>query len=809
MAAGSSVTARLGWDGTAFSAGITKSRAEMKALAGDSKETGREMHEAMTRGRESVALLSNEIGLHLDRELRNFLAGMPAVTKALAGAFDIAAVIGIGFALAESAKRVAEFIKEAKEMPRVIAEGFESLNLSAQAANDELDVTNDKIERQIAKLEHKPETNGAKLALDEAKVAADQFAKSVETAANAMERLLKENQISIVQGFFTDTAPTKELAGTIKPFEDDKKHLATQAAIAKSLGDEKAYALNMKDFHDKEESELEKMLAVFHDAQAKQLEMVGVNKVNQEQTPIMTTAQSVIDSIQLSRAHEQSLKTNTVDKGKLADAEKAAQVREEAKRLAAAMKAAQEAIVQQWRESLDQDKANSEVSLAQEAAYWQFRAETAKTGSLSYTKALDEANKVIAHINAQTMQGRKELGKKNDEFDKIAAESYKPDTMDLSRGDTGREENQARQDAEYVRSLNEQIAAQRQAATAVAEQSLEMALAAGQMSKLDAAQVLATMHTQDFEQAQERLRAALAAAALVPGEAGRTQLAGLNAQAAQMQGQRQMQIASDQQAVSSQQLGPAMQQTLGIIANEWSSMTKSIIEVTTRAMDSFNEDITKMATGQGKRSDFGHTLLGAGQGLFQTALKSFEGNALKAFGLGGTKKADGSKDSPFYTIDTSSGPGAGGGGLAAQASSLFRPFIGGQQQGQGGGGGIGGFFKTLMGASGMLKLPGNIGTDSFGMPAGFQGGFSGGGDIMGGHPALVGENGPELFTPRSAGTVSPNGSFGGTSHTYMIDARGSNDPAAIHAAVARALPHAVAASIQANHAAKARSPHGR
>jgi len=112
-----------------------------EALAGDSKETGREMHEAMTRGRESVALLSNEIGLHLDRELRNFLAGMPAVTKALAGAFDIAAVIGIGFALAESAKRVAEFIKEAKEMPRVIAEGFESLNLSAQAANDELDVT--------------------------------------------------------------------------------------------------------------------------------------------------------------------------------------------------------------------------------------------------------------------------------------------------------------------------------------------------------------------------------------------------------------------------------------------------------------------------------------------------------------------------------------------------------------------------------------------------------------------------------------------------------------------------------------------
>jgi len=114
MAAGSSVTARLGVGRNRIQCRDNKVSPEMKALAGDSKETGREMHEAMTRGRESVALLSNEIGLHLDRELRNFLRRDAAVTKALAGAFDIAAVIGIGFALAESAKRVAEFINGGK-----------------------------------------------------------------------------------------------------------------------------------------------------------------------------------------------------------------------------------------------------------------------------------------------------------------------------------------------------------------------------------------------------------------------------------------------------------------------------------------------------------------------------------------------------------------------------------------------------------------------------------------------------------------------------------------------------------------------
>jgi hypothetical protein len=93
-----------------------------------------------------------------------------------------------------------------------------------------------------------------------------------------------------------------------------------------------------------------------------------------------------------------------------------------------------------------------------------------------------------------------------------------------------------------------------------------------------------------------------------------------------------------------------------------------------------------------------------------------------------------------------------------------------------------------------------------------QGAFAGGGDVVANRPALIGERGPELFTPSTAGRITPNyalGSGGGDSHMYMIDARGSNDPMAIHAAVARALPHAVAASVQAQHSAKMRMPHGR
>jgi lambda family phage tail tape measure protein len=61
--------------------------------------------------------------------------------------------------------------------------------------------------------------------------------------------------------------------------------------------------------------------------------------------------------------------------------------------------------------------------------------------------------------------------------------------------------------------------------------------------------------------------------------------------------------------------------------------------------------------------------------------------------------------------------------------------------GGGGGGGIGGFFGSIF--------------------SGFGGGKAVGGDVSPGKTYLVGEKGPELFTPSTAGTIIPNGATGG------------------------------------------------
>ena len=77
----------------------------------------------------------------------------------------------------------------------------------------------------------------------------------------------------------------------------------------------------------------------------------------------------------------------------------------------------------------------------------------------------------------------------------------------------------------------------------------------------------------------------------------------------------------------------------------------------------------------------------------------------------------------------------------------------------------------------------------------FGGFMAKGGTVAGGRSYLVGEKGPELFTPGRTGSIAPSGSFGGANVVVNVDASGSqaqgNEPNA------RALGAAIGAAVQA------------
>ena len=77
-----------------------------------------------------------------------------------------------------------------------------------------------------------------------------------------------------------------------------------------------------------------------------------------------------------------------------------------------------------------------------------------------------------------------------------------------------------------------------------------------------------------------------------------------------------------------------------------------------------------------------------------------------------------------------------------------------------------------------------------------------GGSVSGNTPYMVGERGPELFVPGGNGTIIPNGNVrggggGGSPISISVDARGSNDPAAVRAQVQQGILEAAPAIIAA------------
>ena len=72
-----------------------------------------------------------------------------------------------------------------------------------------------------------------------------------------------------------------------------------------------------------------------------------------------------------------------------------------------------------------------------------------------------------------------------------------------------------------------------------------------------------------------------------------------------------------------------------------------------------------------------------------------------------------------------------------------------------------------------FSAPG-LGSSGFGISGSLLPGRANGGSVMAGQPYIVGERGPELFTPGRSGSIAPNGSFGGSNIVVNVDATGSS-----------------------------------
>lgn len=815
MPAGS-ISGKLNLNGSGWSSAVEKAIRETKKLENATKSLGHGTVSQMQAA--SATIRTFEGGMaNNTRAVERFITTIPGIGKALQAAFPVVGALATLGMLARIGDEVYKTAHQLSQIRNVANEAFGAMTLGAQHGADQLRVTNDRLEQQIAIMEHKP-VNSLALALDEARLRADDLAKALQEDYKQFAAIVDESQKGIFTKLFNKGIDS-DLGNQMKGQLANIRTLGLQQEKALKAGNQ----AGADDLARKLSAAQDAALAYADSEIAKRKGMVGMGTARQSTYAGTYGDQGTnFDAID-------AFKTIVGTQQDSASQQKRNTAGEAREKADAAAAKAQEELLTQFQEGIAKQKAQFGVSVADELAYWSARIKAFGQGSTEYKTVLMDTYRLQADLYKELTEGKKKFleSSKGDvtgnDLLAAGAEAFNKDHLaDLERA--------AKLNEKYSEEVAKGTAEQQKAATAFAESSVEMSVAQGTMSRLDAAVALAAIHQHDHAEAIERVNKALATQiGLINSDpklsdedkvgAVRNATEAAKNQTGQIDAQSAIQKQQDQQAIASQQLAPAIKQTLGTIANEWSNMTQSIVQIMTKSIDSLNDDIVKAMTGKGKAADFGKTFSQAGEGLLKASLQKIEGTALKGLGLG---KPDGSKSNPWYVVNAGAG-GSGAGGAGGGLSPFIRPFIGGKPQAGGGqgqdddNGGGGSIWQKL----GNAFLPGLFGKgggagDSGGADTGgdddfLQGKFAGGGDFMANRPMLVGEEGPELLTPGMSGHITPNSQIGGggdTHHHTTINVTGNQDPAAVNAAVRRALPHAVAASVQATHQDHRRRPGG-
>ncbi len=136
-----------------------------------------------------------------NRAIARFLATTVGLGPALQAAFPLVGAAAFGTMVVELGAKVYNFFKAAQEGPSKIAAAFRDLTDPIRLSNAEMQVANDKLENEIAKLEGKRQNN-LKVALDEAIVSAEKLSQSLNKDVTALYKLLKEQDPGWMAKFF-------------------------------------------------------------------------------------------------------------------------------------------------------------------------------------------------------------------------------------------------------------------------------------------------------------------------------------------------------------------------------------------------------------------------------------------------------------------------------------------------------------------------------------------------------------------------------------------------------------------------------
>ena len=810
----------------AFQAAIGEATSEMKKF-------GSQMREESQKSRESVKLLSEELGLGIPRGLQGIISKLPGVTTAMNLAFDGVVVFALAKTIYEVGEKIAEYAKKSEEAAKKHAEAWNNIVKPLQDANDKAVLVNDKLDDANRKLEHKPAHNALKIAIDEAIVSADELGNKLEKDFDLIGKTLKDQAPAMFGGQLFGHAPTddltkkwdelnerqksendryQELLRANKDSKDPnfaKNADSAHVAALKTINDEgiKFFASALKNANTAKAAQDDRFSGKYPMSAYSGWNSQNMTERIAGSRGALSALNAQNDALDINATHQRLLGINKSD----TDSNEAAQL---------AKKAAEE-----WIKSLEEgfkanDRVPASVQTGKQLSDWKAGADQREITALNMGATALGNNITQAQI-AALVDKRISLGSGSETAKaEERVKAYDEATASLialgrSLDETDRKIKEAGD--KYVSTL---ARVDEQTASNVAKGKLsqiERDLQTHVISAHTAALRESAVHAEEFS---AKLKAASAELAHIVDDRKQidpndiaalrnndTQQLAAKGNLASLQFEANNSAAADAANGFKTSFAGEVQNTFDSIiekSEDWGAQFKTTVE---GALTDVNDAIIHILTTRPQPGD--HPFRQAGKAIAtdvaRTGLQDAEGSAMKLLFGHNPKAKMGTKDSPMWVQMAQS---AAGGALSLSSSNGL----------------LGGLLGKLLGVGG-ASVSGDAASaissafSSGGIAAAFGGFMADGGVLSPGDFYMTGERGPELLqvgstskinNARDTASILSGGSGGDVHHNWNIDARGSNDPAAIHAAVQRgimqAAPHLIAASTMTQNGQRRRMP---
>ena len=743
-----------------ISAGTSKFIVDIEAAKGKIRDFGGAARHSVTDMQAASAAIRGLEGSMNIRAAERFISLFSGAGPIMQAAFPLFGAMAFGNVLQKLGTETFNFFKAIQEAPAKIANAFTDLNAPLHVLNDEMRVSNDRLENEIAKLEGRRE-NTLKLALDEAKLAADKLAESLDKDINAINKLLKEENVGFwrkvmgesgigdIQEFFGGKTGQGGIRGELSSAKGTSQETAVLQKALDQVTKWIQQSTDLQRLHDR--PQLPSMIG--------ETGVRGGGATAPDQTARLELLKGIRGNLSAELEHVGLEQTNeTLQKMKPAaeqfkkDQDVINRLNQELVRAKAAFLGVIEGIGIEEQAELDRLKQSHDLNASTAALvsmiYDAKRLKAYTDEMTRLNKATQEADLKLMHLVGQTVKE----GEEN--YKKFMEEPLK----NLERFDKAIEKASQEYNKLNAEIANQSTAHQARMVTAGGDHGDPLG-ALGQQQAIERLEI------------EKRYQAALRASNSIMDEANAKRTRALEL----------AKLANEMEERTAEVRQKGVKDFFLDMQGRVQSVGNILYEAMHSGLDRASGEFAKLITGQ--KTAFSKMFADIGTQALQEGIKSQMQKGLGALGhafgidLPGAKRTGSSPDDAIYVLPVGGGMNPGG----------ITPF--GMTPGTGGGGVFGG---GALGGGIFSALP-------------FGGAFAGGGGVEPGNAYLVGENGPEIFAPGSKGSIIPNGGMGGS--TY-IDARGADLGAAnrIARAIDAAHASAVSNSVRANAERAQRSP---